>query len=67
VVVDLSSATTQVDQIDVNNGIYTITPSTLSALPVNLISTVPVMVYGVPEASGHILAYVLYFTTTGAL
>jgi len=70
VVVDLNSSTL-VYQIDVASGIYTVTtvdPTAGAAtIAANLGAGSSVVVYGVPQPGSTILAYVLYFTTTGAL
>jgi len=75
-VVNLSSATgtaTLVYQIDLSAGIYTLSPIDITtqagqnALAANLTAGAPVQVYGVPQAGGTIMAYVLYYTTTNAL
>ena len=76
VVVNLSgsaTAATIIYQIDVAAGVYTLspiditTPAGLASLTANLSALAPVQVYGVPQADGTIMAYVLYYTTSAAL
>jgi hypothetical protein len=76
VAVELSGAAgapTLVYQIDLKSGIYTIAPIDLTtaagvnAIQTNLLAGGPVLVYGVPQVSGSIKAYLVYYTTTNAL
>jgi len=70
VVVDLNSSTL-VYQIDLAQGVYTVTPVDPTAgaatIAANLGAGAPVVVYGVPQAGGTVLAYVLFYTSSAAL
>jgi len=72
VIVDLSTTSgsaTLVYQIDRQGGVITITPqdisnaSTLQTVAQNLAITVPVKVFGVPQADGSLKAYLLFYYT----
>jgi len=77
VAIDVTSTTgsaTLAFQVDRTNGIITISPQDLTTsaglnnVASNLTSGVPVKVFGVPQASGHLKAYVLfYFTGTAPI
>jgi hypothetical protein len=61
------SASTLVYQIDLGGGIYTLTPVSAAGLPGVLTTGTTVLVYGVPQLDGTIMAYVLYSYTAAAL
>jgi hypothetical protein len=72
VTVDLSSVSgsaTLVYQIDTTNGIVTVSPqdltssSGLATVSAALVAGTPVKVFGVPQPSGTIKAYVLFYLT----
>ena len=70
VTVNLNS-TTLVYQIDLAGAIYTVAPVDPTAgaatIAANLGAGSPVVVYGIPQQNGTIMASVLYYTTTAAL
>jgi hypothetical protein len=64
-----SGSATLVYQVDLTNGVLTVSPidvttsSGLAALTSNLTAGEPVKVYGIPQADGTLKAYVMaYFT-----
>jgi hypothetical protein len=67
------TAATEVYQIDLVGGVYTLVPvdltttAGLQALAANLGVNAPVIVYAVPQAGGSLLAYALCITSTGAI
>ena len=73
VTVDLTNAATLVYQIDLSGGVYSLsavdltTPAGVATFTTNFGSKYPVVVYGVPQLGGKIMAYALYYTTTAAI
>jgi hypothetical protein len=73
VFVNLSTPTVLVYQIDLSGGVYSLnlvdltSSANQSLVAANLAAGDPVVVYGVPQSGGTIIAYALYFTTSNAL
>jgi hypothetical protein len=67
VVVNLGTTGTLVYQIDVNGGVYTLTPISIATAASMLGASAPVVVFAVPQPGGTVMADVLYVTSTSAL